>query len=715
MGPLFPPTTSDQEPGSPQSPPPQYSDDILQFPVPHLQPDSSTSYQQPPPVPDKSQFQQHPYAQGGQDHQHRHSYLPHASSGTLHFPAPPAPSEHSLEHLADTSADGVVESGPVSAYFGPYLRYGNVDYTRGMWTGSILVLTRVARPSSLTLTPTPAIGHPTTLWSNPIQEFRGYTFHRFDLALPMAQQEVVWKYVVDADPTNAWEFHVAAIRDTRWRFSFNSCNGFSASITPAEREKLGGVGALWKDVMRQHRTPGSAFHCQIGGGDQIYGDPMWKALPSLQHWLAQKGKENRKCYAWSSQLEDDVAGFYFKLYTSHFATPNLREAVACIPSIYQIDDHDIFDGWGSYPDYLQHSIYFQNIGRLAFEMYHLFQQHTTQSLLAPGQPHQNERFSPDGKTFHFIKLLGPSVAVVGPDTRAERTPTQILSPQSYDMIFHHLSQLPSTVRHVVWMLAVPIVYPRLEMPETLLAAVGKTKRGANDAVNSLGKGLGTLAGVSGKLLDKLPGVHVDAAKWKSSTKGAYDGAMGHVKKGLGKTGLMSGLISQFGEIDLLDDMCDHWTHALHKEERATFIRRMQAYSYQFRRRSTFISGDVHACGYGLLSNPNAPVDRDPSWMLQVIASAIVNVPPPGGVLKLVHRSAKKIDFGDGVQETMMETFVKDVDGKDLAGKIMMGRRNWGVCRVGVVGEALEFVIRVEGTQEVGACVPYPPVIAPALI
>jgi hypothetical protein len=41
------------------------------------------------------------------------------------------------------------------------------------------------------------------------------------------------------------------------------------------------------------------------------------------------------------------------------------------------DDHDIFDGWGSYPAYLQHSVVFQGIFQLAMRWYCVFQQHLT--------------------------------------------------------------------------------------------------------------------------------------------------------------------------------------------------------------------------------------------------------------------------------------------------------------------------------------------------
>ena len=40
------------------------------------------------------------------------------------------------------------------------------------------------------------------------------------------------------------------------------------------------------------------------------------------------------------------------------------------------DDHDIFDGWGSYPDTLQNCPVFQGCYQAALRFYLLFQQHT---------------------------------------------------------------------------------------------------------------------------------------------------------------------------------------------------------------------------------------------------------------------------------------------------------------------------------------------------
>ena len=73
-----------------------------------------------------------------------------------------------------------------------------------------------------------------------------------------------------------------------------------------------------------------------------------------------------------------------------------------------------FDGFGSYPEYMQFSNMFKNIGRIGIEMYLLFQHHTTVEILR-NVSGDMDLFTITGTGWHFIKYLGPNVAVVGPD------------------------------------------------------------------------------------------------------------------------------------------------------------------------------------------------------------------------------------------------------------------------------------------------------------
>lgn len=62
--------------------------------------------------------------------------------------------------------------------------------------------------------------------------------------------------------------------------------------------------------------------------------------------------------------------------------------------------------------------------------YLLFQHHTTPELSRS----MNGLFGPPG-TYSWCRQLGPRVALLGPDCRAERTVDRILSPQTYEALF----------------------------------------------------------------------------------------------------------------------------------------------------------------------------------------------------------------------------------------------------------------------------------------
>jgi len=101
-------------------------------------------------------------------------------------------------------------------------------------------------------------------------------------------------------------------------------------------------------------------------------------------------------------------------------------------------------------------------------------------------------------------------------------------------------------------------------------------------------------------------------------------------------------------------------------------------------------------------------------MYQIITSAIVNVPPPGMVIKLLHNNEKywvpplnsrqSTKTPSDTKEEMMELFAKDVDGKLL--------RNYAICRGGEGGsEIWELCVEKGRGRET---VKYGPIVIPRL-
>lgn len=550
-------------------------------------------------------------------------------------------------------------------YFGPYLRYVNMDVENGVWLGSILLVTDAPQPPtihvhlSVDLSP-----NPKQLQPRPICTHQRWTFYRYDLELPMSECGTErWTYAVTSHlGCTRYEFVVAGRYETGWRFIAHSGNDFAAGTSQNERARLGGVGFMWKDVLQKNVDCGG-FHVQLGLGDQIYGDRLWREVPLLKQWLAMSGRENKKNVQWTARHEEDVSHAYFHFYTSHFDQPFLREAFAQIPHVLQMNDHDIFDGYGSYPEYMQSSAIFKNIGRIATDMYLLFQHHTTAEIMRHVRT-DHDVFTITGTGWHFVKYLGPAVAVVGPDCRSERTQARVMAGQTYQGIFPKVATLPPSVQHVVWMLSVPLVYPRLDAVESLANTVAAGKKAVNTTYNILGKVTSSVAGVVGG-------------------KEAVAMGFSQVKKAVGKGGLMGNVLNHFGELDIQEVLKDMWTHETKDLERTYLIRTLQGIAQQKGVRMTFLSGDVAASGAGLLHDPTHPNDH--KTMYQIISSPIVSAPQGGYLLKMLHNQKtlyvprnghKSTHEVSDTKEDMMEIFHTDASGAGREMKKLMGRRNY---------------------------------------
>ena len=91
------------------------------------------------------------------------------------------------------------------------------------------------------------------------------------------------------------------------------------------------------------------------------------------------------------------------------------------------------------------------------------------------------------------------------------------------------------------MISVPLIYPRLEAAESIANTVATGKKAVTGAYNVIGKVTSSVAGVVG-------------------AKGVVGEGFNSVKRAVGKTGLMGGILSPFGDIDMLDELRDQWTH-----------------------------------------------------------------------------------------------------------------------------------------------------------
>jgi hypothetical protein len=155
---------------------------------------------------------------------------------------------------------------------------------------------------------------------------------------------------------------------------------------------------------------------------------------------------------------------------------------------------------------------------------------------------------------------------------------------------------------------------------------------------------------------------------------------------------------------------------------------------------TFLSGAVNVCGAGLVHDPAQPSDH--KTMYQLIASPVVNTPPPSYVIKLLHSHNKPLYVpANGhrssgqptdTKEDMMEIFQTDVTGQAREHGKLMARRNYvaivaydpEVATAPTFGQpivargqsklslAADFMVQGEGAY--ANVVKYGPVIVPSL-
>ncbi|KNE66210.1 hypothetical protein AMAG_19363 [Allomyces macrogynus ATCC 38327] len=456
-----------------------------------------------------------------------------------------------------------------------------------------------------------------------LDTYAEHRFWRFDIEVPLTPYEQHVSYAVNSGVDQV--FHIPG-REENYRWAFFSCNGFSTDVDFPTREQLNGIKPLWTDVMREHAA--KPFHAMVGGGDQVYMDTIFD-VPALKEWLGNTNKEYKSTCPWTREMNEQAHKYYFDEYLQHFQLDGFREALATIPFNFEWDDHDIFDGYGSYPEYLQNSPVFQNIFIAAQRFYLLFQQHTNLRLAR-----QDGYIGVRGHT--SIRQYGPYLAFLAVDVRTERTLQHIVNPESWALVWRALDNLPRTTRHLVMGATIPLAYPRLqgEVAVSAAATVFSAAASALDTVSGLlgGGGQG--------------GDSSHHGKWTEAFQ---------------KTGVYKNILNGLGEPELLDDLNDHWTSENHLHERDDLVHNLQRVARERSLRITFLSGDVHCCGTGKLYSADEQLqtnkERDPRLMYQVVSSAIGNIPPPAAVIKMLHLSTTEINRFSKDQDQLDTTLV----------------------------------------------------------
>ncbi|KAI0158152.1 hypothetical protein GGR57DRAFT_36959 [Xylariaceae sp. FL1272] len=467
-----------------------------------------------------------------------------------------------------------------------------------------------------------------------LHEERGHTFWRFNIEVELRDKQQRIAYRINRGPATG--FWVPA-RGEVMNVMFHSCNGFSHSVDPDE---FSGPDPMWRDVLNTHQT--RPFHVMIGGGDQVYNDAVMDGTKLFHDWLQLRNPLHKSNAPFTPEMQDELENFYLQRYMMWFSQGLFGLANSQIPMVNMYDDHDIIDGFGSYPDHFMKAPVFSGLGNVAFKYYMLFQH---QSL-----PSETEEFEPSWilgeKPGPYINELSRSVfvslgermALLAVDARTERTREQVVTEETWKKLIDRCYNeiVKGKTQHLLVLLGVPIAYPRLVWLENILTS---------------------------RLLDPI--------------------------KALGKAGLLGNFLNNFdGGVEVLDDLDDHWTAKNHKEERRFVIEDLQDLAADKSVRVTILSGDVHLAAAGqFYSNPKLKIlkHNDFRYMPNIISSAIANTPPPDLLADVLNKRNKVHHFDKETDESMIPLFTHGVDGKARNNKHLLPHRNWCSIREYVPG------------------------------
>ena len=194
---------------------------------------------------------------------------------------------------------------------------------------------------------------------------RGVTFWRFNIEVELTDKQQRIAYKINNGPATG--FWVPALGQSM-NMMFHSCNGFSLSV---DSDQFSGPDPMWRDVLNTHQT--QPFHVMIGGGDQIYNDCVMNQAELFAEWIAIKNPVHKHNAPFTPEMQDELDEFYLNRYSMWFSQGLFGLANSQIPMVNIFDDHDIIDGFGSYPHHFMNSPVFSGLGNIAFKYYMLFQ------------------------------------------------------------------------------------------------------------------------------------------------------------------------------------------------------------------------------------------------------------------------------------------------------------------------------------------------------
>ncbi len=342
---------------------------------------------------------------------------------------------------------------------GPVLNLRRAD--AGRWRVSALVVAkRTDAPEPLEVKHVgphgaAAVQAPATM----LRVHGGEAVYRHDMEIPRGEGGATRVDYRFAGMARSWSFEVPAAGG-KPRMAFASCNGFS---TPSSIKKVNDRNHLWKRMAALHAA--NPYHVLLMGGDQVYADQIWENCPAIRQWV-ETPSDARRRRRFSAAMAAQVDRFYFNLYRDRWRQPEVQHMLSSVPTVMMWDDHDIFDGWGSYNPETQACDVYQGIFGVARNHFAVFQQQVDPRA---GENHPSRVAGQ--RAFTLALDLG-DFAILALDARSERSQAQVLSRESWDAIWTWTDRLRAPddggPKHLLLVIAVPVLHADFGSLETVM-------------------------------------------------------------------------------------------------------------------------------------------------------------------------------------------------------------------------------------------------------
>lgn len=328
--------------------------------------------------------------------------------------------------------------------------------TREEWRFAVGLLVEDPKADALSLAFEPSASAAVSSTPDALGELGGGTWLRWNVAIPRRAEEFDTRYTIEGLDEGPVSFDLVSVPAAGQapRIAFFSCNGVQ---DPKDWTTQPQMEVLWERMLARHTTglcpdgSGGRYHVLIGGGDQIYCDSIWKEVPALAKLDTWKKRQAAKV---TPALEKSIAQHYAKLYL-RWGQSYFRNMHARVPGIYTWDDHDIFDGYGSYDDGLQQCALFEAIFAAAEAAFRLIQ--------LGGEPvRPASLFASAPSAVHSLQAVrfDDAIDVLALDLRSERTETRVMGDDQWRDLGAYLGHRAEQASppHLLIVSSIPLVY-----------------------------------------------------------------------------------------------------------------------------------------------------------------------------------------------------------------------------------------------------------------